>query len=155
RAGVGLRVTLAPDLFAGEHPGQVALLLLPGAHQPDRRSDPIESELIGAIQRQAEAQDFILVDRLIDERGARSAVLLRPVQRDVTSRMEPLMILAELGPALVVAHIEQARCRRTQAVAALAENFFGILFEPCAKGTAKLVLLGRVAEVHRESLLLA
>src|SRR3977135_1093787 len=68
RAGLG--ITLAPDLFAGEHRGEMPFFLLFGPKMHDRGTDTIDRELIGSIERKSEAQHFILIDRLIDHVGA-------------------------------------------------------------------------------------
>jgi len=59
-----VRNTLAPDFLAGQHLEQVALFLLLSAEVHDSRTDSIDRELVGAVERQSEAQHFVLVDSL-------------------------------------------------------------------------------------------
>src|SRR6266851_6999481 len=116
-------IPLTPDLFAGEHRGEMPFFLFFCAEMHDRRADTIDRELIGAIERQSEAEHFILVDRLIDHIGAAAAPFLGPMQRDVTGLVEASMVIEELIPALVVANVEQARSRAAEAFAAASEGF--------------------------------
>src|SRR5882757_1007653 len=117
----GLGITLTPDLFAGEHRREMTFFLLFAAEMHDGRADTIDRKLISAVQRQSEAQHFILIDRLIDHVGAATAPFLWPVQRDVAGLVEASMVIEELIPALIVANIEEARSRPTEAFAAAPE----------------------------------
>ena len=76
-AGLGLGEALAPDLLGGEDRLQVALLLLLGAVRDDRRPAHGQAEHVGELGR-PRAHDLLVEDRLLDQRGAAAAVLLRP-----------------------------------------------------------------------------
>jgi len=49
------------------------------------------------------------------------------VQGDVTGLVEPAMVVEELRPASVVAHVEQACGRAAEALALAPESFGGVL----------------------------
>ena len=59
------------------------------------------------------------------------------------------MVVEELSPAAVVAHVEQAGGRAAEAFALAPEGFGGILFEPSRDLRAKFFLFRRVSEIHR------
>src|SRR6202030_1843357 len=136
-AGARFGVTLAPDFLAGEHLEQVALFLLIGAEMHDSRADSIYRELVGAVERQPEPQHFVLVDSLIDHARAATAPFLGPVQRDVTGLVEPAMVVEQLRPSPVVAHVEQARSRAAETLALAPEGFGGVLLEPSSNFSAQ------------------
>src|SRR6202022_4686298 len=96
-----LGISLAPDFLAGEHFMEVAILLLLRAHEHQGRPDAVDGELVGAVERKREAQDFVLVNRLLHQSGATAAIFLGPVERDVTRAADPRMVLAQPGPARV------------------------------------------------------
>src|SRR5579872_1177759 len=150
-ARAGLGVALAPDLFAGQHLAEVAFFLLLGAEQNDGGPDAVDRELVGAVERQAKAQDFVLVNRLFDERGAAAAPFLRPVQRDVARVIEPLVILAQALPFGVVADVEQAGGRSAHRVPAPSEQFARGFLEPRAQARTKRLLLRSETEIHTRS----
>ena len=97
RAGVGLGIALTPDLFGGQHLGQVALALLVIAHEHQRRPDPINGQLVGPVQRQATLEHLVLINRLLDQIGPAPAPLLGPVQRHIAGLVQaPVPLLGTL-----------------------------------------------------------
>ena len=72
-----------------------------------------------------------------------------PVQRDVTGLVEPAMVVEELRPAAVVAHVEQAGSRAAEPFALAPERFGGVLLEPSRNLSAEFVLFRRVSKIHR------
>ena len=77
RARLGLGEALAPDLLGGEDRRQVALLLLLGPVGDHGRAAHREAEHVGRL-RAPRAHDLLVEDRLLDQRRAAAAVLLRP-----------------------------------------------------------------------------
>src|SRR5256884_13247 len=88
RAGVGLRVELAPDLLGREHPLQVALLLPVGPVDDDRRADEADPEPVDR-RRRADPRHLVLDDRLLHRRGGPAAVLRRPQHPHLARPLEP------------------------------------------------------------------
>src|SRR5947208_1048304 len=88
RAGVGLRVELAPDLLGREHLLQVALLLPVGPVDDDRRADEADPEPVDR-RRRADPRHLVLDDRLLHRRGGPAAVLRRPQHSHVARLVEP------------------------------------------------------------------
>src|SRR5260370_1475248 len=119
-----------------------------GAEMHDRRADTIDRELIGAIERKAEPQHLVLVDRLIDHVRAATAPFLGPVHRDVAGFVEPSMVIEELIPAFVVANVEQARGRTAEPFAVAPESFRRVPFEPFPDLGSKFVLFRSVGKIH-------
>ena len=76
-ARLGLGEALAPDLLGGEDRLQVALLLLVGAVGDDDRAAHRQAEHVGRAGRFL-ARRLADEDRLLDQRRAAAAVLLRP-----------------------------------------------------------------------------
>src|SRR5438067_835764 len=81
---IGLGITLTPDFFSSQHFMQVAIFLFRRAHEHQGRSDSVDRKLIGAVERQSEAQHFILIDRLLHQRGTATAMFFWPVEGDIT-----------------------------------------------------------------------
>src|SRR3954466_3324842 len=77
RAGLGLGEPLAPDLVGAEDGLEVALLLLLGAVRDDCRPAHRQAQHVRRARR-LRAGELLVVDRLLDERRAAPAVLLRP-----------------------------------------------------------------------------
>src|SRR5690348_3584289 len=124
--GVGLGISLAPDLLAGEHFMEIAILLLLRAHEHQGRPDTVDGELVRAVERKREAQDLVLVNRLLHQGGAAAAMFLGPVQCDVTGIVEAAMVFEQPLPSRVVAGVEQARGRGAEAAAfAASEDLAG------------------------------
>ena len=77
-AVVGLGQALAPDFFSRRNPGDIALLLFRRAPLHQRRSHPRDALKIDR-GRSLGAVEFLIVNDLLDEAGATSAILLGPV----------------------------------------------------------------------------
>jgi hypothetical protein len=150
-AGVRLGISLAPDFLAGEHFMEVAILLLLRAHEHQGRPDAVDGELVGAVERKREAQDFVLVNRLLHQSGATAAIFLGPVERDVTRVAEPPMVFEQPLPSRVVAGVEQARGRGAEAAAfAASEDLGGGFFEPSVDFRAKRFFFRGESEIHAQ-----
>ena len=112
--------------------GEEALLLLLGAVGDDRRPAHREAEHVGHLRR-AGARDLLVEDRLLDERGARAAVLGRP---------------AQAGPAALVQRplpgAPELECVRV--AGGLAAGM--VVLYPAADGVTKLPLDWRQRQVH-------
>src|SRR5687768_6032620 len=76
RTGTRLRVSLAPDMLAGENLRQVFRLLLFGAEPDQQRADQAEAMVRNA--RTAETAPFLDIDHVLGGRQAHAAILDRP-----------------------------------------------------------------------------
>ncbi len=84
---LGLGEALAPDLVPGEEWRQVARLLLLGPVGDDRRAGHAEPDH-AHVRRRLGTRQLLEQDRLVRDRRARAAVLLRPRQPGVTGGVE-------------------------------------------------------------------
>src|SRR5262245_11959769 len=80
-ARVGLRVALAPDFFAREDLGGVALLLLLGAPGDDRGTGHADAEHVQDGRRLRD-RHLLLEDQLLHEGEPAAAILLGPRESD-------------------------------------------------------------------------
>ena len=92
--GIGLRVTLAPDLLGGEDLRRIAPLLFLRAAGNDRRSGHPDPEDVQDRRRLREGH-LLLEDHLLDERQALTSRLLRPGEADEPAIVEPALPVAE------------------------------------------------------------
>src|SRR5262249_33356875 len=130
RAGVRLRVELAPHLLGREDLLEVALLLLRRAVHDDRRPDEADAEAMDG-RRRVRARHLVCGDRLLHRRRSAAAVLLGPAHADVAGLVHrampraPLLERRELG----------------------ARDVRG---KPCASLIAERTILGRECQIHRK-----
>ena len=83
-AGVRFGIALAPERLAGKDRAQVTLLLRRGAPMNQRRSEQPDAgscEGYGGV----EAFEFLIADRLVQERSAAPAILSRPGYSEPTA----------------------------------------------------------------------
>src|SRR4030095_4302629 len=140
RAGVRLRVALAPDLLAGDDRRQGAARLRPAAERDQRRA---EQRLAHVVQPAGRAGTRVLLveDHLLGERRAPAAVLARPADAGPRARRELLLpgapLLDEGGvvarAAATAQHRERAGERR---------------LEPCGRLAAEGLVLRAEADFH-------
>ena len=108
RTGLRLAVALAPNVFAGEHAGQVFLLLLVCAVDDDRRArHPQPDDQVQRTRRSME-RHLLVEDELLHHRHVRTAILLRPGGGDpalVRKLLEPDLVPVPVGDErLLAAH---------------------------------------------------
>ena len=136
-SGPGLREPLAPDLVPGEEWRQVARLLLLGPMGHDRRPGHAEPDH-AHVRRRLGTRQLLEQDRLVRDRRARAAVLLRPRQPGVTRSVECAAPGAHRGEVV-----------RLQAEAVAAQLLGDVVGEPRAQLGPERRLLRGVAKVHR------
>ena len=112
RPGVGLGVSLAPDVLAGEDPGQEMLLLLLGADVENGVAEHADRErVVHTSRRDAGLRELLDDGDRLDLVQPLSAVLLRPLQAQpatggqflppVEHELEVLVTLERSGPTPV------------------------------------------------------
>src|SRR5579872_5868 len=88
--GAGLRISLAPDFLARQNLRHVALLLFLGSPMDDGRADQHDAEAIDQRGRAGPGHLFV-VDDLLNQVRAASAVFLRPANPDPSGGVRLLM----------------------------------------------------------------
>src|SRR5207247_3711112 len=116
-AGSGLAEQLAPELRAGEDPGEVAVLLLLGAGDQERRAGPADADRVEGAGRPGGAE-LLVDDQLLHGAGVAS-IRLGPVGGDVSGLRQPhgpvgretsaRGVLADERPDLVPVHLRLCR----------------------------------------------
>ncbi len=96
-AGGGLAEQLAPELGAGEDPGEVAILLLLGAGGEERRPGPADADRVEGTRRLRGAE--LLVDHELLHRAGVESVRLGPVRCDVSRLRQPHVPIGREAPA--------------------------------------------------------
>ena len=140
RAGVRLRVPLAPELLDRLDLGEEALLLLLGAVRDERRGEQALAEEADPGRR-TRLGVLLVEDHLLDDAGVAAAVLLGPGQADPAVLAEQALPLdADVVAGLV---------GRTTAGAELGELADQVLGQPGTHLVAECCLGGSVAKVHR------
>ena len=118
-ARLGLGEALAPDLLGGEDRLEEALLLLLGAVGDHDRAAHHEAEHVRRPGRLG-ARQLLAEDRLLDQRRAAAAVLLRPRDAGPAALVElalPLALELELRPGRRPAAPGPDGCRRARRAA--------------------------------------
>ena len=139
-AGVGLGVSLAPDLRPVEDAGQHRELLGVGAEMDDGRAEQAladDADASGA----AGARVLLVEDHLLDERRAAAAVLGGPPEPDPTVAAEFLLPLPALVEALVLVARTAAAPHRCEGPAEAAG-------QPRLRVGAEALLFGGEAQVQ-------
>src|ERR1700722_11062654 len=144
-AGVGFRISLAPDFFGGEYLRDEALLLLLGAQPDQSRPDQHDAEDV-QHHRGVHRRHLLAEDELLSDAGVAAAILLGPAQADPSAFMQLAMPLqAPLPIALALVQHAELVVDRTAAGADLGQI--------CGNKTSELLpegfVLGAVLEIHR------
>ena len=144
RAGVRLGEALAPHLVRVQDRREIASLLLVGAPVNERRADQIQAH-VSRQHRSARGGVLLVPDHALDQAGAAAAVFFRPRDADPTGGVH--LRLPE------AASLEGFAVRRHAIVGGIVEAQLGrqMLHEPVAELLAKLLVPGRVLEVHAQS----
>src|SRR5262249_12667266 len=101
-------VTLAPDFFAVENSGNVALLLFFGAPVDQGRTSNASAHEVGDL-RHLRSYHLLAIDRLFHHRRTTTTVGFRPVNPD-PSRMMQLFLPVELKSKAGILIQMQERC---------------------------------------------
>ncbi len=140
RAGVRLRVALAPDLLARDDRRQEAPLLLVGAEGDDGRAEQSLADVTEAAGS-AGARVLLVEDHLLHQRRAAAAVLARPADAGPAARRELLLPGAPL--------VDQRVLVAGTAAAAHARELAGErVGQPGRDLAAERFVFGREPEVH-------
>ena len=135
----GLGEQLAPDVLAGQHRPEVALLLVLGAVRDQRRAEHADADHVEQPGH-ARAPDLLVDDDLVQRPEPLPAVVGRPGDRREPGARELALPLAVRGDGLHV--LAAAPLRRLVCV----------LVEPGADLRPVLRQLGRVVQVHARTL---
>src|SRR5439155_11960866 len=100
-AGAGLAEELTPDLLGREDLRDEAALLRLGAVPHERRADVVDAHLVDQLGS-LRACGLVVVDRLLDRRCARAAVLGRPGEPAPAGAMQTGLPVAEEGRLLLL-----------------------------------------------------